>query len=57
MDVCIFCNSLTSFKFEDQGKFNGKPVCPKCQTERFNTNFNTSCASDDECSIKIKRDD
>ncbi|MHA1378880.1 MAG: hypothetical protein ACTSRG_10905 [Candidatus Helarchaeota archaeon] len=53
MEKCIFCGSKTSFIFEGDGEFRGKPVCPKCQAEKFGTNFNTGCA--DDCSIKIDR--
>lgn len=54
MDKCIFCNTETSFIFEGTGEYHGKPICPKCQTEKFGTKFSTGCATDD-CSIKIKR--
>ncbi|MFX1452647.1 MAG: hypothetical protein ACFFCM_17550 [Promethearchaeota archaeon] len=54
MDKCIFCNNQTSFIFEGSGEYHGKPVCPKCQSEKFQTKFNTGCATD-ECSIKINR--
>ena len=37
-----------------EGQYNGKIVCPKCQSENFDTNFNTGCADDNDCSIKIK---
>jgi hypothetical protein len=53
MDKCIFCNSSTSFKFEGRGEYYNKSVCPKCQTEKFGTNFNTGCR-DDDCNAKIK---
>ena len=54
MEKCIFCGTPTSFKFVGEGQYNGKIVCPKCQSENFDTNFNTGCADDNDCSIKIK---
>ena len=56
MDKCIFCESRTSFKFKGEGEFKEKAVCPKCQSEKFNTNFNTGCANKDDCSVKLKRE-
>ena len=54
MDKCIFCNSPTSFKFEGEGEYYDKSICPKCQAEKFGTNFNTGCA-DDDCNVNITR--
>jgi len=54
MEKCIFCGIPTSFKFTGEGQYNEKTICPKCQSENFNTYFNTGCADDNNCSIKIK---
>ncbi|MBD3194298.1 MAG: hypothetical protein GF317_04530 [Candidatus Lokiarchaeota archaeon] len=54
MDKCIFCGSATSFRYEGNGEYNNKPVCPKCQSEQFKTNFNTGCAGEEDCSKKFK---
>lgn len=58
MGKCIFCGSITSFKFDGDGKYKGEVVCPKCQSERLETNFNTGCANKGKvgvCSIKSKK--
>lgn len=55
MEKCIICNSPTSFIFEGEGEYHGKPICPKCQSEKIGTTFG-GCAKEDDCSIKIKRD-
>jgi len=55
MDKCIFCNISTSFIFQGEGEYKGKPICPKCQSEQFHTEFHTGCAGDDDCSLKINQ--
>ena len=57
MDKCIFCNSQTSFIFEGEGKYKGKSICPKCQSEKLGTKFHTGCAGDDDYSLKLNRKD
>jgi hypothetical protein len=37
-----------------EGQYNGKFICPECQSENFNTTFNTGCADENDYSIKIK---
>ncbi len=56
MEECIFCHTLTSFRYEGTGEYNQNPICPKCQTEKFTTNFNSGCASEDECSVKLNKE-
>ena len=53
MEECFFCDTPTSFKFMGEGQYNGKFICPECQSENFNTIFNTGCADENDCSIKI----
>ena len=55
MEECVFCGLKTSFIYKGDGEYNEKAVCPKCQSERFNTNFNTGCSKEEDCSIKINR--
>lgn len=55
MEKCNFCGIPTSFKSAGGGQYDGKYICPKCQSENFNINFNTGCADDNDCSIKIKK--
>ena len=55
MEKCNFCDKSISFKITGEGQYNGKYICPKCQSENNNINFNTSCADDNDCSIKIKK--
>jgi hypothetical protein len=55
MENCIFCGNSTSFIFQGEGEYHGKPICPQCQSEKFNTGFNTGCAGDDDCSLKINK--
>jgi len=55
MDNCIFCGTSTSFKFEGEGEYKEKYICPKCQAEKLNTTF-TGCSQEDKCSIKISRE-
>ncbi len=52
MEKCIFCSSPTSFKFEGEGEYHGKSICPKCQSEKIGTTF-LGCKNMDDCSIKI----
>ena len=54
MEKCVICKSITSFKFEGEGKYKGKSLCPKCQSEVKGTTFG-GCNSDDDCSIKLER--
>ena len=51
---CIICNTPTSFIFEGEGEYNGKYLCPKCQSEKVGTTF-SGCFNKEACSIKIKR--
>ncbi|MHA1147308.1 MAG: hypothetical protein ACTSR8_03595 [Promethearchaeota archaeon] len=55
MEKCIICGKLTSFKFEGEGEYKGKIICPSCQAEKAGTKF-TGCTQEEKCSIKIKRD-
>ena len=55
MDKCIFCDTPTSFKFEGEGEYKDKIVCPKCQSEKLNTTF-LGCGRKEACSIKIPRE-
>lgn len=52
MDQCVFCNKSTSFKYDVEGKYYGKYVCPQCQSNHLGIKF-TGCADKDDCSIKI----
>ena len=54
MEKCIFCGSSTSFKFEGDGEYSGKSICPKCQSEKIGTTF-LGCSDREDCSIKIDR--
>jgi hypothetical protein len=54
MEKCIFCGAPTSFKFEGDGDFKDKNICPKCQSEKIGTTF-LGCSNKDDCSIKIER--
>ncbi|MFX1275016.1 MAG: hypothetical protein ACFFBP_19280 [Promethearchaeota archaeon] len=54
MEKCIICSTITSFKFEGEGEYNGKSMCPKCQSEIKGTRFG-GCANEDDCSIKLER--
>jgi len=54
MNKCIICNSITSFKYEGEGEYKGKIMCPKCQAEIKGTSFG-GCAKTDDCSIKLER--
>ncbi len=55
MEKCDFCGTPTSFKFGGEGQYNGKFIYHKCQSENSYTNLNTGCAADNDCSIKIKK--
>jgi hypothetical protein len=55
MEKCIFCDNPTSFKYEGDGEYANKIFCPKCQAENLGTDFNTGCANEDDCSIKLDR--
>ena len=55
MEKCNLCGTPTSFKFMGEGQYNGKFICPKCQSENFKTHFNTGYADDNDCSFKIKK--
>ncbi len=52
MEKCIFCGNPTSFKFEGDGELVNKTICPKCQAEKLDTEFNTGCKIEEDCSIK-----
>ncbi|MHA1338552.1 MAG: hypothetical protein ACTSRZ_11915 [Promethearchaeota archaeon] len=55
MEKCIFCNKPTSFLYEAEGEYHHKYICPKCQKEKLNVNFNTGCSQKETCSIKLNR--
>jgi len=55
MEKWVFCGTPTSFKFAEEGQYSGKLICPKCQSENPYTNLNIGCAADNDCSIKIKK--
>ena len=54
MEQCIICGMTTSFKYDGEGEYNGKTMCPKCQSEKKGTTFG-GCAKEDDCSIKLNR--
>ncbi|MHA1294294.1 MAG: hypothetical protein ACTSQJ_16720 [Promethearchaeota archaeon] len=55
MDNCIFCGAITSFRFEGDGEYKGKIICPRCQSEKLKTTF-TGCSQKDKCTIKLEID-
>ena len=52
MNKCVFCDKPTSFKYEIEGDYYGKHVCPQCQADHLGIKF-TGCADKDNCSVKI----